>query len=146
LKTEESEMTAVSDESLLARFKGNPGATRSLIDICRSKLNFTFPPDYTGFLQRMNGGQGFLGEHFLKLSPVEEFVEINTDSYYAQTVPELLIFGSNGAGEAFAFDTRSAPPSIVVVPFIGMDFENAILIAANFNAFLQFLYRSDDLF
>ena len=63
-----------------------------------------------------------------------------------ESAPGLFLFGSSGGGEAFAFDTRTVPPSIVAVPFIVLDLEDAIAIAPNFNAFLQHLYTSEDLF
>jgi hypothetical protein len=37
-------------------------------------------------------------------------------------------------------------PVIVAVPFIVLNLEDAIVIAPNFTAFLQHLYRSEDLF
>jgi hypothetical protein len=50
---------------------------------------------------------------------------------------ELLLFGSNGAGEAFGFDTRNAPAPIVVVPFVGLDWSDAIVIATSLREFLD---------
>jgi hypothetical protein len=71
----------------------------------------------------------------------------NNKNYHVDDVaPELFLFGSSGGGEAFAFDTRSSPPPIVAVPFIVMCLEDAIVIAPNFNTFLQHLYQSEDLF
>jgi SMI1 / KNR4 family (SUKH-1) len=138
-------MTA-SSEKLFARFQGNPPAPPASIVRCQENLHFRLPPDYARLLQRMNGGEGFIGEQYLQLWPIEEFMKQNTGTYYAQAAPGLLVFGSDGAGEAFAFDTRSQPPPIVMVPFIGMELKTAITIASGFHLFLQVLYRSESLF
>jgi hypothetical protein len=139
-------MTTESDERLFAEFIANPPASPDSIARCQAALSFSLPGDYVRFLLRMNGGEGFVGEHYLMVWRVEDLISSNKECKIDDSVAALFLFGSDGGGEAFAFDTRSDPPLIVVVPFIGMDFENAKLIAPSFNSFLQFLYRSDDLF
>jgi hypothetical protein len=70
--------------------------------------------------ERMNGGDGFVGENYLMVWPVEELIKSNKDYRVAEAAPGLFVFGSSGGGEAFAFDTRVTPPGIVTVPFIVM--------------------------
>ena len=53
--------------------------------------------------------------------------------------PGLFIFGSNGGGEAYAFDTRTPEIPIVSVPFVGMERRLARFIAATFERFLDIL-------
>jgi hypothetical protein len=60
---------------------------------------------------------------------VEDLISSNKECKIDDSVAALFLFGSDGGGEAFAFDTRSTPPPIVVVPFIGMDFQDTKLIA-----------------
>jgi len=48
--------------------------------------------------------------------------------------PGLFLFGSDGGGEAFAFDARSDAKPIVSVPFIGMELKLARPVASNFSA------------
>jgi hypothetical protein len=55
----------------------------------------------------------------------------------AAFAPEVFLFGSNGGGEAFAFDKRRTVPQIVSLPFIPMDMREAILIGSNFVSFLR---------
>jgi hypothetical protein len=138
-------MTRVSRQELFAQFEGNPPASRETVASCQSKLKFVLPADYVQFLERMNGGEGFLGEHFFRAWPVEDLIEANKELHVEEGAPELFVFGSSGGGEAFAFDTRSSPPSIVAVPFI-VSPQDAIAIALNFDEFLQHLYRAKDLF
>jgi hypothetical protein len=136
-------MTAVSDEKLFARFKANPPATSASIARCQAELRFSLPADYVQFLLRMNGGEGFLGENaYLRLWRVEELAEMDAGYHVAEFEPEMFLFGSNGGGEAFAFDIRSEPRPIVAVPFVGMEWSAAILIATSFRAFLEVLFTS----
>jgi hypothetical protein len=139
-------MTPVSHIELFAKFEGNPPASIESIDRCQAGLGFPLPADYVQFLLKMDGGQGFIGEHFLRLLPAEQLVEMNTGTYFAEAAPGLVVFGSDGAGEAFGFDTRSAPSPIVMIPWIGMEWDVAIMLAPDFNSFLQHLYQTDDLF
>jgi hypothetical protein len=136
-------MVPVSDERLFAEFKANPPAKLALIERCQAKLSFLLPADYVQFLQKMNGGEGSLGGNaYVALWRVEELGDRNADYEVAEFSPGLFLFGSNGAGEAFAFDTRSDQFRIVAVPFIGMDdLRDAIVIATNFRAFLEVLFR-----
>ena len=48
----------------------------------------------------------------------------------------LFGFGSNGGGELFAFDTRTAQPwKVYMIPFISMDEEEALLVAEDVATF-----------
>jgi SMI1 / KNR4 family (SUKH-1) len=135
-----------SDQELFARFTGNVPASPALVDRCQASVRFRLPGDYRQFLQRMNGGEGFIGRHYLMLWRIEEVVKENTGTYYAEAAPGLSLFGSDGGGEAFAFDTRFSPASIVIVPFIGMELSAAYCLAPTFNSFLKRLFSADDLF
>ena len=137
-------MTPVSDERLFAEFEANSPASPALIAQAQAKLSFHLPTDYVQFLQKMNGGEGSLGENaYVALWRAEELGDRNAGYEVAKFAPGLFLFGSNGAGEAFAFDTRSDQFRIVAVPFIGMDdLRDAIVIATNFRAFLEVLFTS----
>jgi hypothetical protein len=138
-------MKAVNANTLFARFICNPPASQAFISQCRQQLAVQLPGDYTKLLEQANGGEGFIGKQYLQLWPIDEVVKMNTGTYVRQAAPELLIFGSDGGGEGFAFDTRSMP-RVVAVPFVGMEPSAVIALAPDFDSFLQFLYRSEDLF
>src|ERR1700688_3758202 len=138
-------MTLVSREKLFAEFDANPPANPASVALCQSHLTFRLPADYVQFLMQMNGGECFFGKDFRRVWPVEDLMPANKELLVDVAAPELFLFGSSGGGEAFAFDTRSAPPPIVAVPFIG-SLEDAIVIAPNFSSFLQHLYQSESLF
>jgi hypothetical protein len=139
-------MTLVSPNKLFAEFDANPPASYDALARCQSNLRFLLPADYVQFLVQMNGGEGFVGKNYLRAWPVEDLIQFNKDYLVDEAAPELFLFGSSGGGEAFAFDTRSSSPPIVAVPFIIISLEDAIVIAPNFNSFLQHLYQSESLF
>ena len=60
----------------------------------------------------------------------------------ADFAPGLFLFGTDGAGEAFAFDMRSNEQPIVCVPFIPLDLREAQVFAATFEGFLEVLRDS----
>jgi hypothetical protein len=138
-------MTSVSRAELFAKFDANPPASHDAVARCQANLKFPLPADYVQFLEQMNGGEGFVGDNYLMVWRVEDLIQANKDLFVDVAAPELLLFGSDGGGEAFAFDTRWSPPRIVVVPSI-VCLEDAIAIAPNFNSFLQHLCRSESLF
>lgn len=78
----------------------------------------------------------------LILWPVEELHSVNDGYHVNDYAPGLLIFGSNGGGDAYGFDTRSADWPIVEVPFVGMDWSAASAVAPSFDAFIKRLYES----
>lgn len=132
-------MILISREKLFAEFDARPPARVESIAQCQSHLKFQLPTDYVHFLEQTNGGEGFVGENYLRAWPVEELIQNNKDYRVEESAPGLFVFGSSGGGEAFAFDTRVMPPPIVAVPFIVMRLEDAIAITPNFDAvwFLQ---------
>jgi hypothetical protein len=139
-------MAPVSQNAVFERFKGNPPASLESIVRCKAGLSFSLPADYVQFLLQMDGGEGFVGEHYLMLWSVERFVEMNSGTYFSEAAPGLIVFGSDGGGEAFGFDARSAPPPIIMIPYSGMEWDAAIMLAPDFNSFLHLLWRTDDLF
>ncbi len=72
----------------------------------------------------------------------EELVEMNKSYHVNEYAPGLLLFGSDGGGEAFGFDTRTDAKPIVSVPFVGMALNEARPVASNFNEFLEALFKS----
>jgi len=51
--------------------------------------------------------------------------------------PGLLLFGSDGGGEAYGFDMRTPNKHIVQIPFVGMDWADAIAMGSRFEEFLD---------
>lgn len=96
-----------------------PPETRAFEDAGKA-LGIDWPDDYAAFMRTTDGGEGMVGDNYVAFWSASELVEYNR-GYVAEYAPNLVIFGSDGGGEAFAFDRSTQPPSIVMVPFIGLD-------------------------
>jgi hypothetical protein len=70
-------------------------------------LGKKLPVNYVSFLMEMNGGEGSIGSSYLILWPAEEIVEINEAYNVSDWAPGVVIFGSDGGGEAYGFDFNS---------------------------------------
>jgi cell wall assembly regulator SMI1 len=119
-------------------FTLNPGVSADALDTVMQALNLELPEDYRQFLRASNGGEGFLGPNYVMLWKAEQLDALNMGYNVACSAPGLLLFGSDGGGEAYAFDTRTTPWAVVQVPFVGMDDPDvAISLGRNFTEFLQ---------
>jgi hypothetical protein len=129
------------NRNLLSQFNGNLSASKQAFD----GLEKSLPDDYIEFLAYCNGGEGFIGENsYVIFWTVEELPEMNEAYEVSKYAKELFLFGSDGGGEAYGFDTRSSPATIVQVPFVGMDTSLAQYIADDFSSFLQYLHDDKD--
>ena len=136
-------MAKIIGEELLARFNGNSPATEFAIREFERESGLRLPQDYERFLRQTNGGEGFVGPNaYVILWRVEELLELNRAYEVSVYAPGLFLFGSDGGGEAFAFDVRSNPAPTVSVPFVGMDRSLARPIGTTFTGFLQALAQA----
>lgn len=135
-------MSPADKKRLLAKFNGNPPADANAIRQLETDAGLCLPEDYAKFLQGVDGGEGFVGNAYLILWRAGELVEMNKAYQVAEYAPGLFLFGSDGGGEAFAFDTRADARPIVSVPFVGMELKVARVVAFNFKAFLEELFKS----
>lgn len=118
----------------------NSGASKRILKELEIQLGISFPQEYTDFFEYSNGAEGAIGESsYLVLWPIEEIIPLNDAYEVNEFVPGLLLFGSDGGGTGYAFDTRSKNMPIVEVPFIGMGLDNMKLCGQTFVEFLQYL-------
>ena len=123
------------------RFNKRSPATPEQIAAFSTASGLTLPQDYTAFLKKANGGEGMVGPNaYLILFAVDELASLNKTYQVEDYVPGLLFFGSDGGGEAFAFNTRDAM-RVVRVPFVGMDPSTVEAIADTFTAFIEYLSK-----
>ncbi|MCI0556594.1 MAG: SMI1/KNR4 family protein [Anaerolineae bacterium] len=127
-------------------FIKKPGAEKKAALHACQILNVNPPSDYLDALRFSNGGEGFIRYSYFRLYSITELILLNDAYQVKKFAPRLVIFGSNGGGEAFGFDTRADPLEIVQIPFIPMDFKYAKLLGRNFMEFLSFLEeaKNDD--
>jgi hypothetical protein len=119
------------------RFAANPPAGREEIEKVQNELKFALPKSYVEFLLTANGGERFTPDSYVIFWRLEELVSRNAAYNAAELAPGLFLFGSNGGGEAFGFDTCSETCSIVSIPFVTMDKSDARPAAPDFQAFLN---------
>lgn len=121
----------------MSKFESKGGVSEEDIESAEVALRWMLPLDYREFQMKNGGGEGFLGENFLILWGVNELAEFNRDYEVEEYAPGLIVFGSDGAGDAFAFDTRFGKFDVVRVPFIGMGLESAVPVADSFDKFMK---------
>lgn len=135
---------SLSYEGLLKDFSCCEGASNAAIDNAIQEVGLALPVGYRDFLTAHNGGEGFVGESYLIIWAAEEVAQFNKEYQVSEYAPGLLLFGSDGSGEGYAFDYREQPPSIVRVPFIGMGLKYAKPIAETFPSFFSVLALQHD--
>ena len=128
-------------KELLRRFQTTRPASSDEIEAFEHEAGITLPSEYREFLRFTDGGEGFIGPNsYAMLWRVDELLRFNKEYQADEYAPGLLLFGSSGGGEAFAFDLRPhRKQQIVSVPFIGMDLNEILPIAETFDGFLEHL-------
>ncbi len=122
-------------------FNKRPPATPEQIAAFAAESRLTLPQDYTALLKQFNGGEGMIGPNtYLILFAVNELASLNKAYQVEDYVPGLLIFGSDGGGEAYAFNTRDAM-RVVRLPFVGMDPSTVEILTDDFTSFIKSLVR-----
>lgn len=132
-----------SVKQLLTEFTMEPGASPERLEQLKNIGGVDLPIEYRSFLAEANGGEGFVGPQYLILWKAEELEQFNREYEVETYAPGLFLFGSNGGGEGFGFDTRSTPYKIVQVPFIGMELKYATHVADSFLDLLEKVARSN---
>ena len=120
-----------------------PKTSISAVRATEASLGVRLPDDYVAFMLQHNGAIGIMSDNqFLTLLELEELEQNNRDYGIAEDAPGLVMFGSDGGNEAYAFDTRTTPWGVVAFPFISIDIGEARPIAPSFTEFLLELQRT----
>jgi hypothetical protein len=118
-------------------------ATEAQIVEAEAAFGIRLPEQYREFLAKTNGAEGPIGgNEYVALWPVDQLKKLN-DAYEVLTyAPDYLVIGSNGGGEAYAFDLRSDSYSISALPFIGLSRDLGKIMGESFWDFLERLWES----
>lgn len=108
-------------------------------------LGITLPKELLSFFRFTNGAEGIIGNHYLVIWSIDELVQLNKTMSIEINAPGLLLFGSDGGGEAYGFDLRNNRQNIVRVPLIGLDWKYAKAIGDSFNDFLKKLMENNSI-
>lgn len=118
------------------------GASNDIVRNVQLQLGISLPIEYLEFMMESNGADGFVGPNsYLILWPIDELAPLNETSGVHKFAPGLLLFGSDGGGTGYAFDTRLEDMPIVDIPFIPLSLEEAKACAHSFIEFLDYLYE-----
>jgi hypothetical protein len=120
-------------------FRSNPPASDESVAELQSALGKRPPVSYLAFLRRANGGEGFVGESYAMLLRCEDLIKYNRDYQVEELAPGFLLVGSNGGGEAYAFNLASCSSALFQLPFIGLEAQHATEVAESFDSFLAVL-------
>ncbi len=117
------------------------GASQEALEELQRRLGVRLPEDYLAFLGASDGAEGPLGEwSYVALCSVAEVVARNEG--LARLRDGLLIFGSDGAEEAYAFDLRGPAMRVVEIPYEVMGTHEPAVRADTFAEFLRYLERN----
>jgi len=95
------------------------------------------PADYRAILERLGPGEGFIGtDNYVRLYPPEALASLNEQYGFPEFLPGLFLFGSNGCGEAYAFDSTDGG-SIVKTAFVPLDREYGARVASTLRELLE---------
>jgi hypothetical protein len=120
-----------------------PPASGEAVEAMRRLENVELPLAYLQLLAFSNGGEGPLPVQPWNfcLDPAEVASQNWREQTFAEFFPGFFVFGSNGAGELFAFDLRVANPwPVVALDSANCDLRDTVLsVAKNFDAFMGVL-------
>jgi hypothetical protein len=123
-------------EKLTNGFDTVSPAPPSAIETAEKFFNLKLPTDYKELLQFTNGLEGETTDSYLVLWGAEELVELNQAYNVKEFISNIILIGSNGAEDAFAFDITNM--TIVKLPFIGMGHNANEKLSDTFGDFLSF--------
>ena len=136
--TAKSEKRRTLEDLLAEPFVLRASVESSVVRALQAQLPPIIPADYFEMFRLGNGGAGDVGGgDYAEFWSIDELESNNQEYEVFQYAPGLILFGSSGGGEAFAFDTTQKGVTIGIVPFIGMCVEEYCPIAETFLAFLN---------
>jgi hypothetical protein len=95
------------------------------------------PQDYLDLLAGANGLEGTIGSGYVALTACEAIWKDNDDLGVSEYAPGFVVFGSDGAGELFAFDARAIPWSYGRLPLVGLSAESFVSMGESLDEFFQ---------
>jgi hypothetical protein len=130
-------MNQTWDALLGSMQRASNGLSDKEIKELEHQIERPLPKDYLDFLRWSNGAHGELGNQHLVLHTAAQLVESNNQ--YKTLDNDFIVFGSDGGGEAYAFDYKHSPAQVVQLPFIPYDRALAEVRGASFSQFLSWL-------
>lgn len=128
----------------VASFVKRPPATEAELAKLRAALPSPLPDDWLAVLRAMNGGEGYVGEDFVRLYSIEQVLKVK-ETLAPVEVPGIVLVGSTGGGTAYAYDFRGGgAPAFASVDFIPLLDEGVMPIGPSLTHHLAALRASTD--
>jgi hypothetical protein len=136
-------LMSMVDQWMLANSGATSGASDEALDVAAAQLGVELPSDYRTMMSRANGGEAEFGQSWIVMWRVEDLAERNAGYGVQEFAPGFTFFGSNGAGEAYAWDWRATRQArYVVIPFITPEPDAAVPCGDSLEEFLATLHRA----
>ena len=131
-----------SEDSSPPVWRAGVPAAPAIIAALRSQ----YPGIPEAYLAQVRDGDGAEGDlavepGWIALWPAADVARHNAGYEVNKRLAGFLGFGSNGGGELLAFDTRTDPWRVCMIPFIPMDEGEALEIAPDFETLAQHFGR-----
>ncbi len=101
----------------------------------------SLPADFRAILSAHDGAEGWIGDDYLALWPASDIIANNQALEVRPYLPDLLLFATDGGGEAYAF--RVSAWSVVRVPLVGMAEVTIEDVAPSLTSMLERMARDD---
>lgn len=122
---------------LMENMQFSEPADNSEIEDTERNLGIRFTEQYKEFLRKTDGAEGPIGKNgYMSLWPIKLVGEINSGSKTRSFLPGLIMFGSDGGDETYAFDYNNKSV-ILDVPFAACDMEETEVVAETFEEFIK---------
>ena len=128
-----------TEQDLLAKFRwANRPATEGEVEDAQSVLELQLPSEYLTVMRKHGGGEGWVEDgEYLKLWPVSELVANNRSLEAKRLVPGVVLIGTNGAGELFAYQSESG--TYWGYPAVGLRADTGKVLGNSWQDFLRAL-------
>ena len=124
-------------EKTINKFNNSSNSKFKTIDTAEKHFNIIFPTDYKEFLLNSNKLESDTVDNYLVIWSISELVELNKAYHVDEFISNIIIFGSDGAEDAYAFDSSRNKLEIVKLPFIGMGYISKEKLADTFTDFIK---------
>ena len=130
-------MSDLPHRKLAAQMTLRTGATPAQLSWLAAELGVVLPRDYIAFLEDSDGAEGPIGDQsYLRLWSSAEVADARSAYRLDELTPDLVAFGTDGGGIAYAFDYREPVPPVVMVEFVALDYDAVFRVAPTFDDFL----------
>ncbi|MDQ2730294.1 MAG: SMI1/KNR4 family protein [Armatimonadota bacterium] len=120
------------------------GASNEQVRNLEESIGFPLPEDYREFLQWSNGGEGEIGEKYVKLWSSDDIVQRNGGYMIPYYMPGFIGIGTDGGSRCYAFDFRTYAGSrtFIEVDLGGLSLDTFIVIGASFRTGIERLLKT----